>query len=435
MKKAIAVILAVLLAFSLFACNKGIVSTSAASSPASTTAAPSASATAASPSASAIAASPSASAIAVSPSATARTSTVKIFDPTEDYTKNPKFKVVYMEYATLTNGNAFSAGLKHWASVTNCDFQEYSANFDDDVYVNALQTFADQGVKGFILDPNPAIYERLAELCTELKVSFTAGLGAVVDLKGNLLAPGAGYNNLACGFDIANWMMDYAKKTWNVTDFKNVGYISLDFSISAAIHDRTVGAKNAWLKANPDLEKNFFVGDGLTTMKLDDQTAFDICAATMSAHTEFTHWLISACVDDFANGASRAAESLNKQDTTVVTEIAGGSSLISQLDLGQTSCWKASITCDELYNSEFVYFGLYAMMNGTRPEALWPEWIDHSTSQKYAYLSIPTVFITKENYKDYKAWIGKITGTNDSKYSYNGVDFPQMLTPPASFAG
>ena len=93
---------------------------------------------------------------------------VGYFDPTYDYTANKRYVVLYMVHQTGVLYEGASAGFEHWANVMNCEYRGlWSAGGDHDLYVSSIQVFAAE-VDGFILDPDFSIFPRVAEIVNEL---------------------------------------------------------------------------------------------------------------------------------------------------------------------------------------------------------------------------------------------------------------------------
>lgn len=329
----------------------------------------------------------------------------------------------------------FSDAFKMWAERANCSYVDYSSNNDNDGYVNNIDVFKEQGYDGFIFDPDVTLYQRVAEVAGELDINWMPGMGTFYDTDGKLAHPCVGFDNKQFGADMANWLIDYAKNNFKGFSPDAAGFISLDFSSVPQIHDRSTGEQEAWNSAFPGREKDFYIGDGVTTGQMTSDTGFNLTAGIMSSHPEIKFWLIGGCADDFSNGAERAVESMDKQDTTVVSTI-GGTALISEWDTGDDPCWKSAVYTANALFTEPIFFGLYAMMNkDATPESLWPEWVNKSNGEKYAAFLLPSQILTKDNYQEYLEFIDQYTGSDFYHYSYKGTIFETRMTPPASNAG
>ena len=323
------------------------------------------------------------------------TQDIGFFDENIDYTQNPQYKVVYMVGSMTSLSQSFSDAFEMWAERVNCDYSNYSANNDADGFITTIEVFAEQGYDGFIFDPEVTIYQRVADVSSELEINWMPGMGAFRDEDGYLEHPCVGFDNTQYGCDMAEWLIEYAQENFEDFDASVAGFISLDYSAVTQIHERTEGEQKIWNEHFPDYTDHFFIGDGITTGQLTSDTGFNLTAGIMTGNTDIKYWLIGACADDYADGAARAAESLERQDTTVCSTI-GGTALIAHWDAGEDSCWKSSIyTANALY-TEPIIMGLYALMNAdATSETLWPDWIDYGSGEKYASLMLPSVVFNK----------------------------------------
>ncbi len=420
-KKIIALIMAIILAFSLLACSN-ISSGGTASPSADMAASPSPSApAAASPSVSA-AALPSAGASA-SPSAGIALSKQGYYDPNKNYNARKQYKIAFLiESVPTSMHQMFIKAYGSFGAKLNYTLKDFTANDDPDLYVNTLQTLATQGYDGYFLDFGTDIQDRVFEVIKELKLTWFPGLSSYRDGQGNLLSPTLTIDNEKYGEDMTTWLDKTAKTTWGKFDNKQLGMISVDFSIIPDIHAREQGAHKMFQKLYPDIaDTNYWVADGAVQNSFTADAAYNLVGPILSAHPDIKYWIIASAMDDFANGAARAAEGANKQDNTLVIAM-GGTTMVAQWDKGMTSCWKASIYYEANLAAQTVCAGLVSMIDGdTTPTTLWPKWIQ--SGQKYPMLLAPCYLLTHDNYQDFFAWVNNYTGLKLYEYPDKGVKF------------
>lgn len=358
------------------------------------------------------------------------------YDPNFDYAGNTTYKVVYMMSQTGVLYEMFDQAFQTWADVANVEYSSYSANNDNDLFLTTIETFATQNVDGYIFDADNTIYPRVAEVANELEIPWMSAMAEAVDDDGNRAHPVVGFDNYDFGVQMANWVIGYAEENWPDADMSEIGMMSMDFSLSPQVHERTIGAMDIFLDAGY-AEENFFVADGASTGTFSAQGGFDLAGPTYAANPQIKYWLVTAFFDDYADGAARAAEQAGI-DANVVITACGGSGLIDHWDVGEESSWKSAVYSAQILFGEGIFFALYTFMDGTStPETIFPEWIDHSTNQTYAYVNLPTFNITIDTYKEYMEWVDVHTGFNQSPYDdeYNGTEFDATGTPPAAYAG
>ncbi|SHH86449.1 ABC-type sugar transport system, substrate-binding protein, contains N-terminal xre family HTH domain [Sporobacter termitidis DSM 10068] len=414
MKKVMAIVIVLVLAVSLFACNKA---------PETTT----------SPSASV---SPSSTPGSTTPGTSAGTSGVGFYDPNVDYSKNPNYKVGYIMSSTGVLYDQFSKSFKAWADRMNVTYNDFACNADNDLFVNTIQTYVDQGYNGLLLDPDSTVWPRVAELSNELNIPWMGCMSSAYDQDGKtLLHPSAGFDNYQAGVGMAQFNVDYAKKTWPDAKPEEFGAMFIGYSTTPQLVEREQGFTDTITKEMPEAMKNYYFGDGVTG-QMDAQTGYNLASAILAAHPEVKYWLISGFFDDYTDGAARAVDAAGKNDTAVCSTF-GGSSLIAHWDAGEDSAWKGAIFTDQRLFSMPIFAGLYAMMNGdATPEGLWPEWINHSRGDKYASIILPTVVITQDMYQSYLMWVDTYTGIHQNNYDVApGTGYSPIADVPASYAG
>ncbi len=350
-------------------------------------------------------------------------STGYYYDADLNYSAMPRYQVVYMTSYDSIIYDMYGQAYGEWADRMNCEYAYYTSNNDSDLFMTTLVTYIEQGVDGFILDPDTYIFQRAIEVMEEAGTSWMTTYTKPLDEYGFLMHPFVCTDNRKFGEDMALWAIDYAKKTWPEAEESKIGMISMDFSVSPEIHDRTIGAEDVWNNIFAGYQSNFFIADGGVTYGLDMDSGTTLVLEIITDNPHITYWLITAFYDDFAMGAVQAAEMAGLEDTVVVVDV-GGATLINQWDSGIDSCWKASIYNNENIYVEPVFCGLYAMMSGmATPETLWPDC--KSPGSEYAVVAPASIVMTKDNYREYLEWTDASTGGNLYNYSgYRGTEYP-----------
>ena len=412
MKKAMAILLAALMVFTLFACGSKDDATSSSSEPETSAAA---------------------TEEATDETDNGTTSDVELgyYDASYDYSANPTYKVVYMMQQAGSLYDAFDQAFAAWAEVSNVEYNSFNSNNDNDLFLTTIETYAAQGYDGYLLDADSTIYPAVNDLMNELELPWMAGMAEAQDSDGNRVHPVVGFNNVGFGNDMATYVIEYQRENWPDASLEEIGMLSMNFSLSPQLNERTLGAKETWL-AEGYLEENFVEADGAATGTFTAQGGFDLAAAEFASNSDIKYWLICAFYDDYADGAVRAAEQAGIADTSVATTC-GGTGLIAHWDAGEEdTAWKSAIFCAQTLFAEPIFFGLYAFMNGdATPETIFPEWIDTAAGETYAYVDLPSFTITRDNYKEYMEWVDAYTGINWSPYDdeYQGTEYNADVTP------
>jgi ABC-type sugar transport system substrate-binding protein len=390
MKKATAILLAILLALTLISCG-GKAQTNPGASPSPSEAAAPESLP-----------SPAAESTAASPD---KESTVGYLTDEVDHFARDPFKIAYI---CNTIGWAWNAAisdtLEKLGKVLNYEYTVYAANDNFDNYMNQIETLANQGYQGFVVGISDEIAPRTHEVCTEMGVAFIAESTAFIDDSGanyGLSVIQDQYNN---GAACIQWLADNCKKYWkDPIDPAKLGLLVLDFSPITGIHEREPGARETFLKAFPDAEANYYLGD-LVTVEGGFSAAGgnQMTSSVLAVHPEVEKWFIVGLVDDWAQGAARAVESLGREDDVLITSVQADA-FLNEMQTGYTG--NVYVAACAVSSTEFAMnmaSALVTILEGRATmETLWPEW--HDSISKYACMKIQGTMITRESYEDYVA--------------------------------
>jgi ABC-type sugar transport system substrate-binding protein/predicted small lipoprotein YifL len=436
MKKILAMILALLLVFALFACGK-TTETTPSESPDSSSSAPSASSDTPAP--------PSTEQSNTGKYGDAPLDKVGFYDPNFDYAKGERYKVQYMTATTGPLYDQASAAFAHWCGKMNMEYSPmWSSGGDNDAFLNNLQTFIDQGVDGFIFDPDANTYMRIKEICEEANVQWMGFMSPAMNMEAEgtpLIHPFVGFDHYWFGQQMGLKMDEYLNTVWKDVPREEIGYISVDYSMADVLHWRSTGAQDAFLEKNPDMAAQFFVADTVTIGPTLDG-ANTVVTAVLSEQTQYTHWLVSVLYDDIAMGSAAALDSMGFDPDTAVICTVGGSSLQRQWDNGIEDCWKFAMFTPQTIYAEAVIGALYAFMSGqATPETIWPSWINHSdprSGDTYAGMLLPSYWMDHDNYKQLLEWSDVYAEANEYDYDSTGLTretYNARMDIPAEYAG
>jgi ABC-type sugar transport system substrate-binding protein len=359
------------------------------------------------------------------------------YDADYDYTQNPKYKIAYMVVSSNFLYEAFSDSFQKWADLINVDYSGIvSANGDSDLFITTIETYATQGYDGLVVDPDTQVWGRTTEVCNDVGIQWIPAMSQPFDEDGNVSHPCVGFDNTQFGVDMATVVMDYMLNTDNYTgDMSKVGFIDVTFSSSEQLYERHTGTLNYITENYPEIidAGHYFEADcvagGATGMTSDG--AYDQVAPIISANPDVEYWCVTTSFDDFAIGASRALDENGFGEGKANVTAVGGTSLILQWDQGMTSTWQTAIyTAQDMY-SEPIICALYAFMSGqATPETIWPDWKNPEDGGVYAKLYLNSATLYHEDYQEYMEWVDAYTGMDNSSYDYNGTEYPNDHAGP-----
>ena len=373
------------------------------------------------------------------------------YDPEYDYTQNEKFKVAYIAESGTALYQQSAEAYEHWAPLFNMEWAGFlSADGDVDMFLTDLQTMIDQGVRGFMLDPDSTTFPAVLSVLEQNKDKGLAWMsqmspprdgetGDGVPLGGNMINNYVGFDNVESGRQVTRRLIQWKEETIPDVDWKEVGFLMMEFSVAAALMERHTGSLEVYLEAG-GLEENYFLCDCVST-GLTMQGGMDAAGPIVSSHPEIKYWLVNGLIDDFAQGAAAILDQQGLTDTSAIC-VFGGSALVQQWDSGQQDAFRFAVfTAQSLYG-EPIIGAVYAFLNGwVTPDEIWPSWVkgsDHGTDgHTYSQLLLPTESLEYDSYKHYLEWTDMYTHADIYDYPQDGIsldDFTPFVPVPDGYA-
>lgn len=374
------------------------------------------------------------------------------FDQDFDYANNAVHeKLCYIAAAGTILYQLSASAYEHWCPLFNLEWADFlSSNGDSDMYLTMLQTKIDEGVKGFILDPDSTIFPSVLSVLekypdvkwmSQMSAPRDGATGDGVPIGGNLINNYVGFDNVQSGRVVTERLIKWKNETYPDVPWDEVGFLMMDYSLSPALHDRYTGSLEVFLEAGGK-EENFFAADCVSTgMTFDGGT--QAASPIVASHPEIQYWLCNGLFDDLAQAAASIFEGQGLGDTSAVC-VFGGSALIQQWDNGQEDCFRFAVYTAQTLYAEPIIGGVVAFLNGwATEENIWPSWVkadDHGIDgHTYSQLLLPTVPIEHENYKEYLEWTDLYTHAEawpyDNDVTVSIDDFSPFVEVPASYKG
>ena len=370
------------------------------------------------------------------------------YDEEYDYSQNDKFKIIYIANQGTVLYEQSAEAIEHWCPLYNCEYMGFqSSNGDNDMFMTLLQTAIDQGCQGFILDPDSTIFPTVKKLmdqypelywCSLMSPArdFTEGEG--VPVGGNMINNYAGFDNVDAGYWVGSRPIEWLKETYPNAPVDEVGFLMFDYSVSPALHERSIGSLKAFTEAGFK-EENFFMADCVST-GLSNQGALDVAGPLVASHPEIKYWLCNGLIDDMAQAAASIFDQQGLTDTSAIC-VFGGSALIQQWDGGQQDAFRFAVYCAQTLMAEPLVGALYAYLNGwATPDSIWPSWVknsDHGAEgHTYSNLRLPVESLEYDSYKHYLEWTDLYTKADLFNYDNSGVkldDFTPFCEVPEDF--
>ena len=373
------------------------------------------------------------------------------FDADFDYAKNAKHeKLAYLAAAGTVLYQLSADAYEHWCPLFNLEWAGFfSSDGDSDLYLTNLQTQIDQGVRGFILDPDSTIFPAVLEILEQHPDVFWMsqmspprdGATDTVAPGGNLINNYVGFDNVEAGYKVASRTIQWKNETYPDVPWSEVGFLMMDFTTSPPLHERAIGSLNAFLEAG-GLESNFFTADCVST-GMSMQGGLDAAGPIVSQHPEIKYWLCNGLFDDLAQAAASIFDQQGLTETSAVC-VFGGSALIQQWDAGQEDSFRFAVYTAQTLYAEPIIGAVVAFLNGwATPDNIWPSWIKWDdqgiNGHTYSQLRLPTEAMEHATYKQYLEWTDLYTHANAWPYENEVTvkldDFsPYVNEVPADYA-
>ncbi|MDR1590063.1 MAG: hypothetical protein LBS51_07715 [Oscillospiraceae bacterium] len=324
-------------------------------------------------------------------------------DKSVDYFSREPYEFVYMVNGMLVIHQLLGEALADWGGRVNYNYSEYDSGSDMNAFLTTMETYATQGYDGFFVDPDVTVAQRTAELAEDLGIPIFPVLVPMRDNDGKLITPGLHLDSIMVGGLQTQWLIDNYTNYWGDVDPAEIGYLFLYASFNKNLVDNMVGARDKFQETWPDtFEKNYYDGDCLA-LGVSIEAGFDYTSSIFTANPDVKYWFVSSCLEDYGQGAARAAEDLNMEDRVLILSN-GANTLIPDWQGGYDGCWVAALHYANEIFTEPIACGLVALADGrAKPEDLWPEY--KQPGEKYALYVVPTVIITKDTYQDYLQYV------------------------------
>ena len=442
MKKAITILLACLLLFSLVACKDKSANDNAPANNAPTDSTPAVNEPSGNGGGNSGKASPWANA-----DGSANLDKVGYYDPDFDYTQNTKYRVIYVRQDSPDpNTEPMANALNHWAQLMNIQFDgTVTANGDPDLFLTLIQTQIDQGYNGLIIDPEAMIAISVMEIMdANPQVAWMPFLNPARDYDsahpddpGRLLHPFLGFDFIYNGQQSAKGLLDWKENNYPDVAWDRVGYVVIRNAEIGVFNLLQAGSQEI-IRASAIPAGNQYVADvasfgGGTSPDVAQQAI----ASVLSTH-DCDVWLIDALIEPYGLGSGVATTTLGITDHAAIITTSANA-LIQQWESGVVTSWCVAWYTAEIMLAEPIMGAVAAFLNGwATPETIWPQWVNVNDSGApdgpYALVIMPAIYMTQDNYAQYLAWTDVYSDSNQyPQFSRDGITrdtFPSTVPVP-----
>ncbi len=256
----------------------------------------------------------------------------------------------------------------------NFKLTEVNASGDSDKLITMVEEYCIDEVDGLIIDAGYNI-TRIDEICADYGIPYVTLNNPLYTNETDrvCMAPCVVIDSYSSGGELVKWMVEHYKDYWGEVDTSKIGYIGGTFSASVDIQYRVEGGKAAFLEAFPENESKAFFADCVTnTLNVD--TAYGLISDLITANKDIEYWIIVAAAGDIGTGAARAVENLGLEKTCLIGSVPG-STLMAEWQTGYEGCWVCCVDFRYLDMACQALSGLIALADGRATmDNLWEEY-------------------------------------------------------------
>jgi len=303
---------------------------------------------------------------------------------------------VYGNSAPINIG--FIQALEAFGKKMNFTVKATGADFDPARVLEIIQTDIDLGVDGFLINVMSETYPRQHEMLTEAGIPYMNVMGPYFDSQGRNMSPAVAFDGYKAGADLTRWWLDNFTDYFSGAELSQIGYMIVTFTVALEFTQRSDGALDTFRDLHPELESNIFYVD---LINFGIEIAYDQVAATISANAGIEYWVIFAVAEDFAVGANRAVESLNRVNNSMVM-CTGNDIAFEEWGNNATPQWVALVPVWKTSMMGASAEGILALVDGREtPETLWA---DRRQANDFATLFyVDSEVVTRDTFRDFIA--------------------------------
>ena len=413
MKKATAILLALIMIIALAACStdnagtSGSPSTEASSSPSASTSAGASTSPSSTPASNASPTLPTATVSEGPVTSIETTSTIGFWEDALESAASGrgKYHIVMMTHGTATQWSYLTDMSAMFEGPLNVTISEVSAGGDADrLMAIAEEQASDKTVDGFILDVTTFYQERVLEILTEYNkphVSiFDIMWGGVTDPETRTcLGPSVVVDPYTSGAVGIQWCAENYKTYWGEIDTSKLGFCGATLSSSYDMNQRAVGAWDAFAALFPEASGNMWYADAAVG-GFNADTFYQEVSTVLTAHPEVEHWFVYAASGDSGGvGSVRGIEESGKNDCTIFVSGVPTTAVIEWDSGSLSNSWVASVDQSYALTMATALSGVIAMIDGRATmSTLWEDSIKPGDAS--ALLEIPASVMTRDSYKE-----------------------------------
>ena len=286
--------------------------------------------------------------------------------------------------------------LQQAGEIYNFTVYDQYAGGDADAYITNLQALLLTNPDGIIIDVAPEYQKRVADIINESGIPTVGIMDTVRDADGHTLLPNVVMDQSYNGGRQIEYLAENYESYWGDIDESEIGLMIITWTLGVDLNTRGEGMRTKFEELFPG--NPVFIADTATDSFSADG-AYNLANAIMSANPDVKYWFISTVTETFSQGAARVAETMMKEDCTLITS-SGATTLPGEWDSGYDGIWIGNYAVSPYQYSLIGAFGLIAMCDGRATmDNLWEEY--KRPGDLCANYDVKADIMTRANYKQY----------------------------------
>ncbi len=322
---------------------------------------------------------------------------IGFFESGVDPQSRDTYNIIHMYPYTLLLFELMTECFNVYSDELNCTVTPSTTESDMDMFVQNIELYAGQGnVDGIIVIIDPPTADRITEVLDESGIPYIAWCNSVRDENGVEYVPSVGLDQYSAAQTTVQWLYDNYSNYWGDIDTSKIALMNINASISADLNDRAVGAEDKFNELIPDNAGVFNVD---MVADFTQEGAYNQASATFSGNPDIEYWFVTNVVEMYSQGAARAVEAMQKEDTVLITDV-GSDILCSEWETNYDGPWVSCLAISNYLYAAPTICGLIALIDGTATwDTLWTDM--RAEGDTYTFYGAASQMITKDTYKDY----------------------------------
>ncbi|MDR1589117.1 MAG: substrate-binding domain-containing protein [Oscillospiraceae bacterium] len=299
-------------------------------------------------------------------------------------------------------------GFEFYAKQVGSTCEAVQSDSDADKLIRNVENYIVKGYDGFFINVMPSTSGRVAEICDENDVIWSAVSGIPRDNDDVVIAPYVEVNNTVVGTQLTDEAVAWAKNNLDGFNEAEAMVLILDLSGAEELHARSVAMEARAKEIVPGAKLELADTIAESTGAFDNELSYNMVSRRLAANPGVKYWIILGPFDYLSVGCVRAVEEYGVDGNTVVASC-NGDLYIPLLEEGTSSAWRFCLYWDMAVMAKYLFFGLYARVSGAveGPE-LWPDFV--KPGEPNAGLQMKAVIMDPSNYEDILGYIDNVTG-------------------------